>query len=175
VKSLAEAVIKITTNFPARDSQTTKSKSIQTNHFLLHIDNATELYEYEVFGFPVNTNRTRQRKLFSDALALVPFLQHNAAKYAADELKTVISWEPLHANITVTQDENGSEGTTWGPFQVPDGKVIVATGVPNYVQVSIRFVRKLGMQGLHDYCAGQGTPRLWDSSPEVKALNLSIS
>lgn len=59
------------------------------------------------------------------------------------------------------------------PYYVPDGKV--TNGVQPITSVHIRFVRTIKPQAVQAYAKGQGTPKLWDSTPEARAMNIILS
>jgi hypothetical protein len=174
LEDLPQPVQATTFDFPLRANQhCSRDKAVDTNHFLLDITAGTLFYEYEVTGFPVGTTRTRMRKLFTDAVSSFDFLDNSRAKFASDNLTTIIALESLHDDQTGNLDEEGNRMPIWGPKDVADGRKRgkVQPTAPLYV----KYVGSIDADKLRTYHSGQGTPELWTSTPEIRAVNIIIS
>ena len=97
-------------------------KLINTNHSKLEIDPIAEFHEYQLTGLPVGVNRTQLRKLFEDAIQVVPWLTAGNGSYATDGLKTIVAWNNLHVGVSEKRTGRGDIDTIWGTYDVPEGR-----------------------------------------------------
>jgi eukaryotic translation initiation factor 2C len=173
-------------DYPLRlDKRETTKKAVETNHFELKFDDQVQFYEYEITGFPVGINRTVRRKYFRDAVATIPWLHLGRSHYGTDGLKTIVAWKNIHQNVATRLTASGDASTTFGPFDIPDGKKQLSktpdeNGSFNLYQpmrpVNVKLVRKFGIASLRSYVQGQvSPPTLWTSNAEAKALNIVMA
>jgi hypothetical protein len=165
-------------DFPARtppraNELVAGDKEVHANYFLLKLNTETPLFEYAIEDIPVGINQILHRKMFEGAIAAILPPNAHTGKYATDHLKTIIAWEELQMNPAAKHIVHESGSRRWDPWSVPAGKAH-GGNIPSR-SIYIRLVRRIDLQNLRSFSEGQGPPRLWDSTPEVKALNIILS
>ncbi|KAF2122712.1 ribonuclease H-like domain-containing protein [Lophiotrema nucula] len=164
-------------DFPPRPSPLGQrpTETVTSNHFTVQIDPKAEFFEYQIVDGPTGANRNILKKFHDETIEKVAFLKTYRNKFVSDNYATILAWAELHKNITQLRNGTGNENTTWGPYNVPDGKKRDDGTQPARL-VYIRFLRKFSFANLEQYVLGQSNDlRLWDSTVEIKALNLVIS
>ena len=135
-----------------------------SNFYKIDVDPETKFYEYDIRGLPLIANKRRVKKLIETMISHVPVLYDNKDMLATDHVSTIISWKKLHS----------SDETDLGSFEIPDGKK--DDGTPLTRSLQLRHLRDLDFTRLRNYVSGQSSElHLWDSSVEVKALNILVA
>ncbi|KAI4917316.1 hypothetical protein J4E90_003823 [Alternaria incomplexa] len=138
---------------------------VTTIFFKIGIDEKTIFYEYQILDLPVGQNKKKLEKLVRTMIDSVDVLRKNKDSLATDNISTIISWKKLH-------DKKDDERFT-GPHKIPDGR---RDGTNVERELKLKLLRELDFSKLREYVGGHmDKPHLWDSSVEVKALNILIS
>ncbi|KAL1799385.1 hypothetical protein ACET3X_003422 [Alternaria dauci] len=121
--------------------------TVKTNFFKIDIDPKTVFYEYQILDLPIGQNKKKLEKLVRALIDRMNILKSNKDHFTTDNITTIISWKKLHKKEEV-------------------GDIIDTCDL----------LRVLDFSKLSEYVGGSMVnPHLWDSSIEVKALNMLIS
>ncbi|KAF1972556.1 Piwi-domain-containing protein [Bimuria novae-zelandiae CBS 107.79] len=148
---------------------------IVTNHFTYTLT-AKELYEYKILDLPAEKiNRQVKEQNFEKALRACSFLQSFQGSFATNEIDTIISWKPIHEQMSscftvVTVDELEAEYKqcqVWSGTTVPIGEEGLA--------LRFAFIREIKIQDL-DQCS-LAKPNYEDTNcvDIARCLNILIS
>jgi hypothetical protein len=142
-----------------------KNTKVLTNFYKIDIDEKTIFYEYDILDLPVMQIKKKLKKLIDSLIECADILKSNKRTFATDYATTIISWKKLHS---------GEEGSIIGTYNVPDGKE--DDGRTDTRTLRLRYLRTLDFSQIRSYVSGaMNNPHLWNSSIEVKALNMLVS
>lgn len=74
---------------------------------------------------------------------------------------------------TDNTDKDSEPITSWGPYMVPDGRIRGAE--PSTVEMYVKFVGPIDVAKLRSFHTAGGSPEVWTSSPEIKAVTIITS
>jgi hypothetical protein len=160
------------TQYPRRDLLREITTDVKTNYFKIDILDHAAFYEYVFLDLPNGKSKIKLRSFIKEATNTIPFLKNSKNTHATDYINTIIYWGNLPKKADDPRVSGDAEGSIHGSYEVVDNKRRKTTH-----QIYLKFVRKLNIAGLGNYVSGEDkdNPRLWDSSPEVKGLNMVIS
>lgn len=158
--------------YPRRDVLCETITDVKTNHFKIDVSDDVAFYEYVFLDLPIGKSKTKLRSFIKEAINTIPLLKNSKDTHVTDYINTVVSWGTLPKKTEDPRVSGDAEGSIHGPYEVVDNRRRKTTH-----QIHLKFVRKLDIAGLRNYVSGNNeeNPRLWDSSPEVKGLNMVIS
>jgi hypothetical protein len=171
IKEMSKPPVVDDTQYSSRRLLREPTTDVATNHFKVDISDDATFYEYIFLGLPIGKSKTRLWSFIKKAINTIPFLKNVKDTHATDYINTVDSWGILPKRSKDPQGTGDAEGSIHGPCEVAKNKRRKTKD-----QIHLKFVRKLNIAGLHDYISGKDeqNPMLWDSSPEVKGLNMII-
>lgn len=172
IKEMGKPPVVDDIQYPRQRPLREPTTDIATNHFKIDISDDATFYEYIFLDLPIGKSKTRLRSFIKEAIDTIPFLKNSKDTYATDYINTVVCWGKLPKKTEDPRVNGDAEGSIHGPYEVVDNKRRKTTH-----QTHLKFVQKLNIAGLRNYVSGKDEEnlRLWDSSPEVKCLNMVIS
>jgi len=172
IKEMGKSPVIDDTQYPRRGLLRETTTDVKTNHFKIDISDDASFYEYVFLDLPIGKSKTKLRSFIKEAINTIPFLKNSKDTHAPDYINTVVSWGNLPKKTEDPKVSGDAEGSIHGPYEVVDNKRRKTTH-----QIHLKFFRKLNIAGLRNYVSDKDeeNPRLWDSSPEVKGLNMVMS
>lgn len=143
---------------------------ILTNHFTYTLT-AEKLYEYKILDLPQNVNRRLKVHNFKMAIEACTFLQQVAGCFVTDDVDTIISWKPIHnqmsSNFALSMVKEDEFLDVWTGF----GIFIKEETVP----LRFAFVKELRIRDLESYSMAHPDSEHVNFIDISKSLNILVS
>ena len=143
---------------------------ILTNHFTYTLT-ADKLYEYKILDLPKNVSRQLKKHNFQMAVEACTFLQEAGAYFATDDIDTIVSWKPIHkqmsSNFNLSVEKEDDFLDIWNGCEI----FIRGKSTP----IRFALVKELRIQDLANYSVAHPDFEHVNFIDICRCLNLLVS
>lgn len=143
---------------------------ILTNHFTYTLT-VDKLYEYRILDLPAEKiDRQVKKQNFEKAVQACSFLQTNQGSFATNDIDTIISWKPIHKQISTSFTVTGVEedySQVWSGIRIYNGS--------RELPLRFAFVRETKVQDLKHYSLAHPGHEQTNFVDIARCLNILIS